>query len=60
MKKKYVRLLENRELNPKTGSVWAIQDVPTTWRLAVKEQVESDGFTWDEDGTAIPIPPNED
>lgn len=54
MVKKYVRVLEEREINTQTDSVWAIQDVPNTWRKKVKAQVEADGYTWDEDGTAIP------
>ena len=60
MLKKYVRVLEQREINPKTGSTWAWMDVPNTWRERAKEAVEADHYTWDENGCAIPIPPNED
>ena len=28
----YRRLLEDREINPKTDSIWAIQDVAKLWR----------------------------
>ena len=55
MVKKYVRVLENREINLATSEVWSINDVPNTWRAKTKAQVEADGYTWDEDGTAIPI-----
>ena len=60
MVKKYTRVLEQREINPATESTWAIQDVPNTWRARTKAAVEADGYTWDENGCAIPIPPNED
>ena len=57
---KYVRKLENREINPDTGKVWSINDVKLPWYAKTKAKVEADHYTWDEDGTAIPIPPNED
>ena len=57
---KYSRKLENRELNPATDSVWTIHDVPAIWQNKVKAKVEADHYTWDEDGSAVPIPPNED
>lgn len=60
MVNKYVRLLEQRQINPNTEEIWAIQDVPNTWRAKTKAKVEADHYTWDEDGTAISIPPNED
>ena len=52
MVKKYSRLLEQRVINEKTGSVWAIQDVPGTWRDSTKTKVEEDGYIFLEDGTA--------
>ena len=59
MVKKYVRMLENREINAKTGSVWAIQDVPVTWRAKTQTQIEADNYYIDEnDGTVYPVPIN--
>lgn len=54
MKKKYVRVLEEREINPKTGEIWRINDVPTTWREQVRAQIEADGFYVADDGTVYP------
>ena len=56
---KYSRLLEQRIINDKTGEVWAIQDVPKTWRGKTEAKVISDGYYFDEDGTAYPNEPNE-
>ena len=52
---KYARHLENRDINDKTGEVWAIQDVPKTWRAKTETKVIADGYYFDEDGTAHPI-----
>ena len=49
---KYVRVLEERDINAKTGEIWAIQDVPATWRTRVETKVLSDGYVFDTDGTA--------
>ena len=57
---KYTRLIKSREINDKTGSVWAIQDVGRTWRSKTEATVIADGYYFDEDGTAYPIPPNEE
>ena len=54
MVNKYVRKLINREINPETDSVWAIQDVPNIWNKKTRAKVEADGYVFDEDGTAIP------
>ena len=54
MVNKYARVLENREINNATGEVWAIQDVPNTWRAKTQTRVISDGYYFDEDGTAYP------
>ena len=59
MKKKYVRVLEERDINAKTGEIWKINDVPATWRAGVLAQIEADGYIVDEDGTVIPRPENE-
>jgi len=54
MVRKYTRVLEEREINSATGEVWAIQDVPNTWREKTRTKVLADGYVFDEDGTAIP------
>lgn len=59
MVKKYSRLIEERDINDKTGSVWAIQDVPNTWRTKTRAKVIADGYYFLEDGTALPIEPDE-
>lgn len=59
MVKKYSRLLEERQINSKTNATWAIQDVPATWREDTKAKVEADGFYFEEDGTASPVPIND-
>ena len=51
MVSKYVRVLEAREINPNTESVWSINDVPALWRNKVEKQILVDGYTFDEDGT---------
>lgn len=58
MVRKYSRILKSREYNQKTNYVWAIQDVPVTWRSQTQEAVEADGYYFAEDGTAYPIPIN--
>ena len=60
MVKKYARLLEERIINDNTGEVWSINDVPNTWRSKTRTKVEEDGYYFDEDGTAYPIPVNEE
>lgn len=54
MVKKYARVLESREINSMTGEIWAIQDVPNTWRSKTEAKVLSDGYVFLEDGTAAP------
>ena len=48
---KYVRVLENREIYDKTGSIWTIYDVPKTWGSKVQKQIIADGYVIEEDGT---------
>lgn len=60
MVNKYARLLEQRQINTNTNEVWKITDVPNTWRNKTKTKVEADGYYFDEDGTALPVPPNEE
>lgn len=59
MVKKYSRLLEERIINDNTGEVWSINDVPNTWKAKTRAKVEADGYYFDEDGTAYPIPKEE-
>ena len=54
MEKTYARLLENREINDKTESIWAIQDVPKLWRKKTEKKVIADGYHFLEDGTVMP------
>ena len=60
MVQKYSRLLEEREINYNTMSVWAIQDVPKTWRKKTEQKVIADGYHFEEDGTVMPNVPNEE
>lgn len=60
MVKKYARYLETRQLNTRTGEIWAIQDVPNTWNAQTRAKVESDGYYFAEDGTAYPNVKDED
>ena len=60
MVNKYARVLEQREINVNTGEVWSINDVPNTWRKKTEAKVISDGYYFDEDGTAYPNVPNEE
>ena len=60
MVSKYSWHIEERQINVDTGKVWSINDVPSIWKIKTKTKVESDGFYFDEDGTAYPIPPNEE
>ena len=53
MVKKYVIALEEREINSKTGEIWKISDVGTLWRSKVLEQITSDGYVVDTDGTVV-------
>ena len=48
---KYVRVLENREINPNTDEVWTIYDVPKTWKAKTEKQIKADGYEILEDGT---------
>ena len=54
MVNKYARHLEERDINVNTGKVWSINDVPNTWRKKTEAKVISDGYYFDEDGTAYP------
>ena len=49
---KYAKHLENRDINETTKEVWAIQDVPKAWRNDTRDMVVSDGYYFDNQGTA--------
>ena len=51
MVRKYVRLLEEREINHNTESIWCLNDVPNTWREKVKQKILEDGYSFNNDGT---------
>lgn len=51
MKKKYVKALENREINSRTDEIWKIDDVPSIWKAQVIAQIETDGYEILDDGT---------
>lgn len=53
MVKKYVKALENRELNSRTGEVWSINDVPSAWSQQVERQIIKDGYRILDDGTVV-------
>lgn len=51
MKKKYVKALENREINSRTDEIWTVDDVPNIWKNQVLNQIAADGYIVLEDGT---------
>jgi hypothetical protein len=55
MVNKYVRVLEEREINDRTGEIWTINDVPRTWRAKVEVKIYEDGYTILPDGTVEKI-----
>ncbi len=40
MVKIYVRKIREKAVNPKTGEVWGVEDVPEKWRAAVARELE--------------------
>ena len=58
MVKKYVKALEGREINTRTGEIWTVYDVPATWRAKVEQQITADGYIIQADGTVIKPVPN--
>ena len=40
MAKIYVRKIREKAVNPKTGEVWVVDDVPERWRVAVARELE--------------------
>ena len=60
MKTKYVRHLENRDVNPSTNEIWTVNDVPKLWQDKVIAQIDADGYIIEEDGTVSPRLINEE
>lgn len=50
---KYVKALEEQEINSKTDEIWVIDDVPKTWRSKTEKQILADGYVFDAEGHAI-------
>lgn len=42
MAKIYARKIREREINPATGEVWKLADVPERWREQVKELLNAE------------------
>lgn len=40
MAKIYLRKIKNEEINPATGEVWKLEDVPARWRAEVESLLE--------------------
>lgn len=40
MVKIYVRKIREKAINPKTGEVWVVDDVPEKWRASVAKALE--------------------
>lgn len=45
MVKLYVAKIQNKEINPLTGNIWAVEDVPTLWRDKVQEALDAENET---------------
>lgn len=58
MVKKYVKALEGREINSRTGEIWTIYDVPNTWKAKVEQQIAADGYIILDDGTVAKPEPD--
>lgn len=37
----YLDKIKNGIINPKTGNVWTVENVPTTWRFKVQEKLNN-------------------
>ncbi len=60
MVNKYAHVLEERQINDRTGEIWTINDVPKTWRKKTQDKVEADGYIILEDGTVDKAPAKEE
>ena len=55
MVNKYARVLEEQDINSRTGDIWKIDDVPNLWNKKVRIKVEADGYIFDENGYAVKV-----
>lgn len=39
----YGTKIQNNEINPKTGSIWSIEDVPTLWKSKTEKWLKDNG-----------------
>lgn len=60
MVNKYAHVLEERQINDRTGEIWTINDVPKTWRKKTQDKIEADGYIILEDGTVDKAPAKEE
>ena len=60
MVNKYAHVLEERQINDRTGEIWTINDVPKTWRKKTQDKIEADGYLILEDGTVEKAPAKEE
>ena len=60
MVNKYAHVLEERQINDRTGEIWTINDVPKTWRKKTQDKIEADGYIILEDGTVEKAPAKEE
>lgn len=60
MVNKYAHVLEERQINDRTGEIWKITDVPKTWRAKTQIKVEADGYVVLDDGTVDKAPAKSD
>lgn len=56
---KYAHVLEERQINDRTGEIWTINDVPKTWRKKTQDKILADGYIILEDGTVEKAPEEE-
>ena len=56
MVNKYAHVLEERQINDRTGEIWKITDVPKTWKKKTEDKITADGYVILEDGTVEKAP----
>jgi hypothetical protein len=47
MAKIYLRKIKGEEINPATGEVWKLEDVPLRWRSEVESLLDEEGESVD-------------
>lgn len=38
----YVHKIESRSMNPNTGQIWSVMDVPERWRIMVESELQKE------------------